>query len=166
MGKAFDDMGVRFRDSGCVRFEPVSNSICFLLRFFIFLHRRRWRESLFSRVFEDQTREFWSRKKDVIAIREVERFEYCRKSVYLHLLIAFVFFRYSRDYVVIQIEEFENMEDITIRSSSNVSILFKIASKLRREKIRGLFINIVKKKLNGSVNLRVTWPAKMKLVYH
>lgn len=56
-----------------------------------------------------------------------------------------MFFRYSRDYVVIQIEEFENMEDITIRSSFNVSILFKIASKLRREKIRGLFINIVKK---------------------
>lgn len=56
-----------------------------------------------------------------------------------------MFFRYSRDYVVIQIEEFENMEDITIRSSSNVSILFKIAPKLRREKIRGLFINIVKK---------------------
>lgn len=51
-------------------------------------------------------------------------------------------------------------------SSSNVSILFKIAPKLRREKIRGLFINIVKKKFNGSVNLRVTWPAKMKLVYH
>lgn len=84
----------------------------------------------------------------------------------MHLLIGFVFFRYSRDYVVIQIEEFENMEDITIRSSSNVSILFKIAPKLRREKIRGLFINIVKKKFNGSVNLRVTWPAKMKLVYH
>lgn len=77
-----------------------------------------------------------------------------------------MFFRYSRDYVVIQIEEFENMEDITIRSSSNVSILFKIAPKLRREKIRGLFINIVKKKFNGSVNLRVTWSAKMKLVYH
>lgn len=46
-----------------------------------------------------------------------------------------MFFRYSRDYVVIQIEEFENMEDITIRSSSNVSILFKIAPKRENSKI-------------------------------